>query len=125
MRHILPLLLVTLASATGACTTRLIDFTVLSTKNVDLSRVNEYQRRPFRTDGTDRIHIVLFVPFGSRDLKEAIDRSIESIPGAVALVNGVVYSTWFYFPLIYGQLYYRVEAEVLVDPLLASSKVRE
>lgn len=124
MRRIIPFLAGTLLTITGACTTRLIDFTVLSTKNVDLSRVNQYERRPFRTDGTDRVHIVLFVPFGSRDLKEAIDRSIESIPGAVALVNGVVYSTWFYFPLIYGQLYFRVEAEVLVDPLLASGEGR-
>jgi hypothetical protein len=69
----------------------------------------------------DKAHIILFIPFGRPHLKEAIDRAIESTPGAVALVDGVVYSkSWW--AILYGQSKIIVEGTPLMDPSLASNE---
>ena len=48
--------------------------------------------------------ILLLIPFGSPDLKEAVDRAIESAgPGYDALVDGVLYRQSYYF--VVGGLY--------------------
>jgi hypothetical protein len=103
------------------CTTRLVDFTAISTKNVDWSRAASYQRNGTRIKGKDTVHIIIFFPTGVPNMKEAIDRAIESVPGGVALVDGVVSVKSFYIPLIYGQNSYVVEGSVLVDPALAKN----
>ena len=47
-----------------------------------------------------------------------MDRAIESQPGAVALVDGVVsFKSWI-IPFIYGQQKYIVEGSPLIDPKL-------
>jgi hypothetical protein len=107
------------------CTTRLVDFTVISTKNVDWSKATTYQRNGQRAEGLDRAHIIIFIPTGIPNMKESIDRAIESVPGGVALVDGVVSSKFFYIPYIYGQSSYVVEGSVLVDPSLANNEITE
>ena len=102
------------------CTNRVTDFTIISSKNVDLSQIAKYQRGDERVTGEDIAHIIIFIPTGIPNLKEAIDRAIESVPGAVALVDGVVYMTNFYIPFIYGQNKYTVEGSPLIDPLKLS-----
>ena len=57
-------------------------------------------------------------------MKEAIDRAIESVPGAVALVDGVVTYSYFYIPYIYGQETYVVEGTPLIDPKLVSGELK-
>ncbi|MBN1444401.1 MAG: hypothetical protein JXA90_16940 [Planctomycetes bacterium] len=100
------------------CTTRLTDFTVLSTKNVDLSRMDTYERQSTRVTGEDKKHIIIFIPTGVPNAKEAIDRAIESVPGGVGLVDGVIEHKAWYIPYIYGQTSYVAEGTVLVDPAL-------
>jgi hypothetical protein len=80
------LLYVMLVGVTG-CTSRLVDFTIISTKNIDLSHAATFQRAQTRVEGRDVVHIILFIPTGIVNLKEAIDRAIGSVPGAVALVT--------------------------------------
>lgn len=103
----------------SGCTHRLIDFTLISSKNVDLARGASFVRGKDRVQGTDKVHIVLFFPTGSYNLKEAVDRAIESTPGAIALLDGVVYTKFWYVPLIYGQSMAIVEGTPLIDPTLA------
>lgn len=92
------------------------DFTALSTKNVDRTQFGTYVRHSTRMTGDDSTPIILFIPIGTPDLKEAIDRTIESVPGGVALGNGVVYTRTWWIPFIFGMSSYRVEGDVLVDP---------
>tara|TARA_B100000959_G_C14471965_1_gene415479 strand:- start:1 stop:480 length:480 start_codon:yes stop_codon:yes gene_type:complete len=103
----------------SGCSTRLVDFTIISTKNVDLAGTG-YEREKSRSVGQDEISIIIFVPMGTASIKEAIDRTIESVPGGVAILDGVVTSSWWYIPYIYGKSKYVVEGTVLVDPNLAS-----
>lgn len=101
------------------CTHRLIDFTLISSKNVDLAKGASFVRGKNRVEGKDKVHIVLVFPTGSYNLKEAVDRAIETTPGAVALLDGVVYTKFWYVPLIYGQSMAVVEGTPLIDPALA------
>lgn len=105
----------------AGCTTRLVDFTVISSKNIDLSRGAEFKRHTGRVTGEDMVHIIIFIPTGVPNAKEALDKAIESVPGAVALLDGVMTHEWFYIPYIYGQSKYIVEGTPLIDPRLRVS----
>lgn len=66
------------------------------------------------------VHWIILVPTGVPSAKEAMDRAIESVPGAVALVDGVITSKFWFVPYIYGQQRFVVEGTPLIDPKLAS-----
>ena len=116
---ILALTLITSALLSG-CTNRLIDFTVISSKNIEWNRANEYRRAGKRVVGEDMKQIIIIIPTGVPNAKQALDRAIESIPGAVALVDGVLTSKFWYIPYIYGQSRYIVEGTPLIDTKIAS-----
>lgn len=82
--------------------------------------MGEYERQKTRTIGVDKVHIVTFIPTGIPNVKEALDKAIESQPGGVALVDGVITRRSFYIPLIYGQDWFEVEGTLLVDPRLVN-----
>lgn len=103
------------------CTHRMIDFTIISSKNIDLSRAAEFTRGIERVKGKDTAYIILFIPTGAPHLKEAVDRAIEKVPGAVALVDGVVsHQSWHV--LLMGAKSYIVEGSPLIDKSLISGK---
>ena len=110
-------------SLTG-CATRLIDFTMISTKNIDWTHAANFQRGKDRVQGTDEVSIIIFIPTGVPNMKEAIDRAIEKIPGAVALVDGVVTQKSWYIPYIFGKFSYIIEGTPLIDPSLAAGKLK-
>ncbi len=71
----------------SACSARMIDFTVISSKNVSL---DGQQRGTQRVTGSVCTPVIVF-PIGQPDLKTAVDRAIESAgPPYNALVDGVV-----------------------------------
>lgn len=103
-----------LATSLGSCTHRLTDFTVISTKNIPIGEGvhTDFQKGTKRVKGTDVAHTVLFLPLGFPNMKEAIDKAIEEVPGAIGLVDGVVKSSGWSC-LIYGQNKYIVEGTPL------------
>lgn len=99
----------------SSCTHRLTDFTVISTKNVPLGKnAATMQKANQRVKGVDKSHMVLFIPFGSPNMKEAIDKAIEKYPGAVGLADGVIKSKSMWF-LLYGQNSYIVEGTPIYE----------
>lgn len=102
------------------CTQRVTDFTIISTKNVDLSNVANMKRGSERVEGEDAVYMIIFIPTGTRpNLKEAIDDAVEKVPGAVALVDGVVsVENWYFF---IGKTAWIVEGTPLIDPKLVST----
>ena len=97
------LLLLASALLMTGCTHNIGDFTVISTKNVDFS-VIAGSRRGAQVEGDDIMHVIIFFPTsGAPNLKTAIDRAIESVPGAIALVDARLRFRSFYIPYIYGQ----------------------
>lgn len=91
-----------------ACSQRLLDFTILSTKNIDVE-THQIIKGKERITGIDKTRILIFIPTGSPDIKEAIDNAIENVPNCVGIIDGVVYSKFWYIPYIYGEVWYEVE----------------
>jgi hypothetical protein len=103
-----------------SCATRLGAFTVISTKNIDWSRAAEFTRNNQRVEGEDKYHIIILIPTKFNiTIEDAVDRALQKVPGAVALVDAVLRSKFFWIPYIYGQSGYFVEGTVLLDPKLA------
>jgi hypothetical protein len=106
----------------NGCTSRLIDFTIISTKNIDLSKSSMYQVGKTKIKGTDLSHWIIIIPTKVKITpQEAIDKAIESTPGCVALLNGIVYRKFWYIPCIYGQQSYVIEGIPLIDPDLVNN----
>ncbi len=104
----------------SSCSYRVMDFSIVSTKNVEFSKFSDLERGSQRIEGEDSKPIIIIIPTGMPNGEEAIDRAIESVPGAVALVDGVLTYKWFYIPYIYGKYTYIVEGTPLIDPALAN-----
>jgi len=105
-------------SITG-CVTRLGSFTVISTKSIDWSRASEYTRNNQRVEGEDMYHIIIFIPTkGNISIEDAVDKALQKVPGAIALVDAVLRSKFFWIPYIYGRSGYYVEGNILLDPKL-------
>lgn len=103
----------------GSCTHRVLDFTLVSSKNVDLSKFSTYKKGTGRATGIDLVHWIIIVPAGTVSIKEALDKAIEGTPGCVALLDGVIYTKFWWIPYIYGQESATVEGTPLIDPSLA------
>ncbi len=92
-----------LALSLNGCTQRIIDFTVISSKNVTL----KVDKGAPRVEGIDEV-VVFLIPFGVPNLKEAVDRAIESAgPEYDALIDGVV--SYYQYAFIIGKIGYKVE----------------
>ncbi|MDR3245767.1 MAG: hypothetical protein LBT50_04975 [Prevotellaceae bacterium] len=117
----LSLLLLIFSIVMSSCSHRMLDFTLISSKNVDLSKGASFMRGKGRVHGKDKIHLILFIPTGSVDIKEALDLAIETTPGCVALLDGVIYTKFWWIPFIYGQQSVLVEGLPLIDPAFAEN----
>lgn len=97
----------------SSCTYRLADFTFLSSKNVDMNHADGYTTAVNdRKQGKDTAHIIIFIPTGEADYKEALDKAIEQNGSAcVGLANAKVESGWWYIPYIYGRVWCTVEGD--------------
>ena len=78
----------------NSCSVREGDFTILSTKNVEISRVDlkkiDFQRN---IKGSDGRFTLLIIPFGSAPtLEEAVDHCLESGKGDF-MTSAVLYHT--------------------------------
>jgi hypothetical protein len=71
--------------------------------------------------------IVIVIPAGIPNLKTAVDKAIEAVPGCIALADVAVYSKSFYIPLLIGSNGYLVEGTPIIDssapPSSATPKV--
>lgn len=100
--------------ATG-CSTHVGDFTVASTKNIDVRTGVHRIDDSVRVRDRDVAHIVIFFPTGLPNMKEAMDNAIEQKPGAVGLSNVTVKRGGFYIPFIYGQDYFEIEGNPIYE----------
>jgi len=103
----------------SGCTTRLIDFTIISSKNFDLANSENFKKDTGRVIAKDSSYIIIIFSTGTPNVKEAVDKAIEQVPGAVALVDGVISRYSFYIPCVYGHAAWIVEGNPLIDTSLA------
>ncbi|HAM36893.1 MAG TPA: hypothetical protein DEB40_09670 [Elusimicrobia bacterium] len=91
----------------SGCANRIIDFTALSSKNVDIPGV-----RGERVRGEDMASIVIFIPTGTPNIKEAVDDALEKGNGDL-LIDGVIYNKMWYIPYVFGRFGFVVEGTVV------------
>lgn len=117
-------LLVVLVIVAAGCSVRLLDFTVVSSKNVDL-RIPETSKGT-RVVGKDSVTSILGIPLGTPNLKEAVDRAIEKAgPGYDALVDGVIYSVSKFY-LLFGSSGFKIEGTpVKTKDIISSAAMAE
>jgi hypothetical protein len=98
-RWMLLLMLCVSSIMLSACTTRLGDFTVLSTKNVDVAGLKPGDRQT----GEDCINMLFgMVPMGEVNWKNAMDQALERGKGDV-MVDVVLTAKGWAIPYIWGQ----------------------
>ncbi len=113
-----------ISSCTSTRTEELGRFTIISSKNVDLSRLGEMKRSSNRVE-TKRLNAKgLFIKdeklSKSYQLENALDSALEQIPGAVAMVDAKV--EYFYYEGIgKTQWGYKFEGTALIDPSLVNT----
>ena len=87
--------------ASTACSMRLADLTVTSTRNVNLNKVNlDSLPQTKGIVGKDTKFILLFIPFGFPHLEDAIDDALDKADGDV-MIDAVLHSKVWWF--IIGQ----------------------
>jgi hypothetical protein len=102
-----------------SCSQNLFNFTLVSTKNIELEKLSSLEKSSERTKGEDKTSIIIFIPARKIKIDQAISNTIDGIPGCVALLDGVVYSKFWWIPYIYGQQKIVIEATPLVDPSIS------
>lgn len=99
-----------------SCSQNLFNFTIISTKNIELSKLSSLQKASEQTKGEDKASIIIIVPIKRIKVDQAISNTIDAIPGCVALLDGVVHIKSWYIPYIYGEQKFVVQATPLIDP---------
>ena len=90
------------------CTTRLIDFSIISSKNVNINA-----KRGPKTSGQDCAYFIILFPTGVPNMEEACDRAIEAAgPDYDALENGVLYSKQLILPF-FAKTCYVIEGRAI------------
>ena len=115
----LAIMLMILASG---CSRRMMDYTIISSKNMQLQIPSDAVGP--RVEGKDEVWIII-IPFGTPNIKEAVDRAIESAgPGYDALIDGVLYQTTRYYVLA-AKIGYRIEGTPIRTSLVSLQSTGE
>jgi len=116
------ILLLTIVSfiLTG-CSQNLFNFTLVSTKSIELEKLSSLKKSPENVVGEDKTSLIILIPTRTIKIDQAITNTIDAIPGCVALMDGVVYSKFWWIPYIYGEQKFVIEATPLIDPSYSQS----
>jgi len=102
-----PVIALMVAIIASGCTQRIGDFTIISSKNVEIG--GKYKML-VRQEGVHKISMILGIPIGTPDLKQAVDNCIEAGKGDL-LANAVIESN-YWTAIVYGQAGYKVIGDV-------------
>ena len=114
MKKILVITTVTLL-VVGCTSQRIGDFTLLSTKNIDITQMDTFERVGSRQDARDMKNSFAVYVGAVPSMEEAVDEAMEQIPGCRALVDVSV--------KVVNRAFssgYEIEGECLVDPALGA-----
>ena len=90
------------------CSTRIGDFSVISTKNIEMD--GEYELIGRDVKGTDMKPIILYFPTGTPTIEGAIDDALESVDGDIMTDVIITSNVWWLY--LYGEQRYVVVGDV-------------
>lgn len=100
---------------TTSCVTRIGDFTVASSKNMDIKKSSHVVDTRYRVKGKDSKYVIIFFPTGTPNFKEAMDNAIETAPSCVGLADVTIKQWSWYIPYIFGSFGYEVEGNPIFE----------
>ena len=123
--------LLTLACVCAGCQTRVTRYTILSTRKVDVSRVETVTKGATPVQGSAGSLGVGKIPlsvrgvahemtgrsYGNQHLDLALDRALAGSPGAVGMADVVVHDTVFAVPFLWDYRSCRVKGLPLIAPV--------
>ena len=98
------------------CAENILNFTIISTKSIELKKFSSLQKSSEKTAGEDKSFIIIVFPTRFTRIDQAVTNTIDAIPGCVALMDGTVYSKFWWIPYIYGEHKVVIEATPIIDP---------
>jgi hypothetical protein len=113
---VLALTLISFVLLSG-CSQRIGDFTLISTKNVDIG--GKYKKLDTRFKAEDRKPVIIGIPIGIPNIKTAVDNCIES--GKGELLTNAVLDVSFWTMIVYGEQWYTVTGDVWVKSEIAEN----
>jgi hypothetical protein len=112
----MPLALLALVFLLAGCVTRLGDFTLLASRNVEYSRMGEFKISQDRVTGKDGLMFILGIKVKRQiDLEQALENAIDKIPGCVALADVTLSLRELNF-LLWQTHTYVVTGNAIIDP---------
>ena len=108
-RHAMFLVLAVFILCTAGCSSRVGDFTIISTKNVDIG--SNYVKVASQADGSDIKPIIVVFPMGTANIKAAIDDILRKNDGDL-VTDVVIDSSYWYIPYVFGQTGFTVKGDV-------------
>lgn len=93
------------------CSTKVMDFTILSTYTSEVSRVDLKKMPKQKMSASDGRFWFLFIPFGTPSMKAAVDKCLEKGKGDI-MFNGSIYSNAWSL-LLFSYDSYSVEGSVV------------
>ncbi len=102
-------------SAFNGCSQRVGDFTLISTKNVEIG--GKYKQIEGRFTGEDSRGEILLTPLGAPNLKTAVDKCIEA--GKGELITNAVIDFSYWTAIVYGERKYTVTGDIWVRATIA------
>ena len=105
----------------SSCSQDLFNFTIVSTKNIELEKLSSLKKSTEKAKGEDKSSIILFVSTKRIKIDRAISNTIDEIPGCIALLDGSVYSKFWWIPYIYGEQKIVIEATPLIDSSVSNT----
>ncbi len=116
MKKVVPIAFMVAAITGCASNNRIGDFTVASTKNMDVQDSTHIVDSKIRLTGKDETKSFLFIPTGMPNMKEAMDNAIEASNGAaVGLSNVTVKFNTFHIPYLYRTYSYEIEGNPIFE----------
>lgn len=94
----------------SSCTVRVADFNAISTRNVNLDRIDLDSVDGKKVIGTSSRFIFLFIPFGLPTLQEAVDEALDA-GGGDLMTDTAVYTSFWWF--IFGSTKIEVRGTVV------------
>ena len=117
-----------LAILQGCISSRVFDYTLVSTAGgVDVSRLGEMKRGKEVVHGERKfVSAILVWPINSDhfDYDRAIQNTLNSVPGAVALLDVVIYQEFRNF-IIFRETRHVVKGTPLIDPKVSTKTQNE
>ena len=94
----------------ASCVHRMGDFTILSTRNVEVG--SKYERVATGVEGKDVAHIIFGLIFKYPNIEDAVDKALGKHTGDLMTNAVITYQAWN--ALFYGQMVYRVTGDIWI-----------